>query len=104
MPVGNNPNLVGFTGSVIQKNAFAAYTRQITKISSNGGTSKAAQHGSAALPDHAEQDTAIISREGIAALESARSIGEETVIRYDNSVAEVDPYPEVTLQKPADPT
>ncbi len=86
MSVVNNPILVGLTGSILQKNAFAAYTKRITRTSSNAGTSKAAEDGSRTSgTDHEEEDTAIISREGIAALENARSISGETLLRHDNT-------------------
>ena len=98
MPIGNNPNLVGLTGAVLQKSAFAAYTKQITKMSSSAGKSRAGEHGHGiAMTGDGGQDTTIISREGIAALESARSISEETVVRHDNSVDESSLYPQATL-------
>ncbi len=91
MPVGYNPNLVGITGTILQKNAFAAYTKQLTKMSANTRTRKAGGHRSGGGTDEAERDTAVISREGIAALETARSIGEDTVVRNEEDVSGGEP-------------
>jgi hypothetical protein len=85
MPVGGNLVLIGFTGVIQQKNALAAYNKQITKVSSGSRTSGPGEHRSVAPTEKQEQDTTAFSRVGIAALETTQVIGDETVIRGDDS-------------------
>jgi hypothetical protein len=88
-----DPNLIGLVGTVLQKNALAAYNRQMTK-SSCSRPGRAGEPGSGVeMTDKLDKDVSTISRAAIAALEAAQALGDEAVIRHDRSADEASTYP-----------
>jgi hypothetical protein len=87
MSIGGNTGLLALTGTVQQKSALAAYN----KLASRPEPSQQAEATGTSRLGSTEkqgQDTAILSRAGITALENTQTIGDETVIRGDDSAAE----------------
>jgi hypothetical protein len=84
MSAGSNPNLTGIVGSIQQNNAMAAYNRHVSRpLPDSRSWSPKALEGSVAAKE--TYDSASISRGGMAALETARKIDDETVIRDQRS-------------------
>jgi hypothetical protein len=88
-----DPNLIGLVGTVLQKNALAAYNRQMTKLSSCSRTGRTGEHErGAGMTDKLNEDIATISRAAIAALEAAQALGDDAVIRHGKSADETSIY------------
>jgi hypothetical protein len=91
MSAGSNPCLGATVGSVQQKVAMAAYNRHISRVAPEVKSAGVRQiEGSLAAQE--AQDSATISREGIAALETSQEVGDEAVIRDGQSAKEVLAY------------
>jgi hypothetical protein len=87
MSIGGNPNLFAVTGVVQQKGALAAYLRQINRPTTFS-TAGAPDPHDITIEERQEHDTTVISRVAIAVLESTQTIGDETVIRGDDSTSD----------------
>ena len=87
MAIGGNTNLIALTGILQQKNALAAYNRQASRAEFVRKTGAEDTHSLGTTEKQAE-DTATLSRAAISALENTQVIGEETVIRGDDSATD----------------
>ena len=84
MAIGGNTNLIALTGILQQKSALAVYGKQAHKTESSA-KGPATDNHSLGTAEKLSQDATTLSRAAIAAFENAQVIGDETVIRADDS-------------------
>lgn len=87
MSIGENSNLIALTGTVQQRSALAAYSKHTNRAEPVHRV-EATGNNRLGATEKQGQDTAILSRAAIAALENTQVIGDETIIRGDDSAAE----------------